>query len=771
MFDINTVIATGGVSAFASALLFAFTWFLGSGALFSALVTRCLDYSRRRRNGLIHHDFRSEGGHTIILGWDDNVPTLIKEISEYDKFMGRLGLERRVAVVTVQDVPEIRKLIRACGKDEKLYVSVCRGHYDDVDDIIANYSLDAAREIYLVGESEESGHDARMLNLVARLNKRLGGKCTDPNSQIVAHVKIASFLLFSRLKRSRKASNSYPLLLDYFNFYDNWSKRLWAMLPTKDRAAYPALRFMHHDCKKTVRVVIVGFSQMGQALAVEAARVAHYGDEVKTEIRVIGENTEAPSRAFLREYPEIKAPTTHLELSIEDVKEGYYSSAFLDKIKALVSDDAQTSVVISITDATAALEIMKDLLDLLDGSKADFRIYVRQDIETFGVNRPNEDFLDLPECDSVYYFGFKNGAAYNAWRRERLARAIFKNREEWDVGNNEYTSIYRKEKFKQRVDSFKELFHSVGLEFVDVADGCGMGLGVPIGSAVGEILAKATHRRWIAEVKMNCNSNPIRPELANYNNRFNDEAQEKDRAQIAEAPTFLEQIAYKITMTPEEFYKKYAVADPAGMAVKFRNPKTPALLALAREEGERLVKDCGIAGAEYFVGGSLGYDAVLKGGFDIDLRLLVPGDWDDGATRRNIDAAQKVLVDRATANGEEIKCKFIDEGGTNYIQHTKQIVHKSWAEGEIELTWNIQAENSYKSIAGMSAKLPQIVKDRYVAAKGLAKDESKEAYDALKVHWRDFIDWLVDHGAKDMNGKALDDLLLKARDLFPLFLT
>ena len=222
-------------------------------------------------------------------------------------------------------------------------------------------------------------------------------------------------------------------------------------------------------------------------------------------------------------------------------------------------------------------------------------------------------------------------------------------------------------------------------------------------------------------------------------------------------------------MTPEEFYEKYAVADPAREAAKYRNPMTPKLKAFAEEQGAKLVADCGIAGAEYFVGGSLGYDAVLKGGFDIDLRLLVPGDWDDKAARRNIDAVQKVLIDQAKAHGEEIKYRFIDEGGTNYIQHTKQIVRRDWADGEIELTWNIQAKGSYKSVAGMSAKLPQIVKDRYVAAKGLAKEESRGAYDALKVHWRDFVGWLVDHGAKDMDGKALGDLLLKARDLFPLF--
>ena len=218
------------------------------------------------------------------------------------------------------------------------------------------------------------------------------------------------------------------------------------------------------------------------------------------------------------------------------------------------------------------------------------------------------------------------------------------------------------------------------------------------------------------------------------------------------------------------FMSMLHVKNPAATAAEYRNPKTPQLLAFAREEGERLVKDCGIAGAEYFIGGSLGYDAVLKGGFDIDLRLLVPGDWDDNAVRRNIDLVQKVLVDQANANGETIKCKFIDEGGTNYIQHTKQIVRRDWADGEIELTWNIQAKNSYKSVAGMSAKLPQVVKDRYVAAKGLAKDESKEVYDALKVHWRDFIDWVIENDGRKMSEEDLLDFLVANADRFPLFL-
>ena len=66
--------------------------------------------------------------------------------------------------------------------------------------------------------------------------------------------------------------------------------------------------------------------------------------------------------------------------------------------------------------------------------------------------------------------------------------------------------------------------------------------------------------------------------------------------------------------------------------------------------------------------------------------------------------------------------------------------------------------------------LPQIVRDRYVVAKGLAKAESKEAYDALKVHWRDFINWLYDSGAQEKDEASLDKLLTSSVDRFPLFL-
>ena len=203
-----------------------------------------------------------------------------------------------------------------------------------------------------------------------------------------------------------------------------------------------------------------------------------------------------------------------------------------------------------------------------------------------------------------------------------------------------------------------------------------------------------------------------------------------------------------------------------------RNPFSHLLVRFACEQGKLLVTSCGIANARYVLGGSLGYDAALVGGYDIDLRLLIP---DAGKSveeiRQEIDAVKDLLSERAKGD-PTFKTRFIDEGGTNYIWHTKQIVKVLGIPGnpDIALTWNIQAESTYRGVAEIAARLPQKVKDRYVVAKAMAREESNEAYRTLKKQWMAFVDWLIDNGARNMDDRSLGVLLVKACDTFPLFL-
>ena len=186
-----------------------------------------------------------------------------------------------------------------------------------------------------------------------------------------------------------------------------------------------------------------------------------------------------------------------------------------------------------------------------------------------------------------------------------------------------------------------------------------------------------------------------------------------------------------------------------------------------------MVASCGVPNVRYVLGGALGYDAALVGNYDIDLRLLVP---DAGKSqeevRREIDSVKDLLAERAK-DDPTFKTKFIDEGGTNYIWHTKQIVKVPGIPGDpdVELTWNIQAESSYKSIAEMAARLPKEVIDRYVIAKWNAQQAGKGAYKALKEEWKSLMNLLIDRGGRDMDEGQLYNLLESLKMTFPSFLT
>lgn len=211
------------------------------------------------------------------------------------------------------------------------------------------------------------------------------------------------------------------------------------------------------------------------------------------------------------------------------------------------------------------------------------------------------------------------------------------------------------------------------------------------------------------------------------------------------------------------------------MAIKvmqLRNPLTPLLREYASSQGDALVQACGIAGARYVLGGALGYDAALAGNYDIDLRLLVP---DAGKSaedvRGEIDSVKDLLAARAKGD-PTFKVKFIDEGGRNYIWHTKQIVKVPGIPGDpdVELTWNIQAESTYRSIAEMAARLPKEVIDRYVIAKWNALQAGKDAYKALKGEWKTMINLLIDKDARKLNDADLAKLLASIANLYPKFL-
>lgn len=200
-----------------------------------------------------------------------------------------------------------------------------------------------------------------------------------------------------------------------------------------------------------------------------------------------------------------------------------------------------------------------------------------------------------------------------------------------------------------------------------------------------------------------------------------------------------------------------------------RNQDASCLRAYAAQQGRLLVTACekhDISGTHWILGGSLAYNAALKDSYDIDLRLLVP---DGPNVRKEIDHIRDLLAQESKGD-PTFKTRFIDEGGTNYVQHTKRIVRIPGIDADIELSWNIQAESSYRSIGEMAARLPHEVIDRFVVTKWNAREEGKDAYKAIKSRWRQMIERLINQGGRSPSAQQLGVLLNSLKSEYSEFL-
>lgn len=202
-------------------------------------------------------------------------------------------------------------------------------------------------------------------------------------------------------------------------------------------------------------------------------------------------------------------------------------------------------------------------------------------------------------------------------------------------------------------------------------------------------------------------------------------------------------------------------------AREIRNPYRLLMCDFANVQGELLLSTLSDESARFVLGGSLAYDAALKNNYDIDLRLLLPDGLD---VRTQIDHVRDLLVEESKSD-PTFKTRFIDEGGTNYIQHTKRMVSIPGVPADVELSWNIQSEGSYRSIGEMAARLPHELIDRFVVAKWNAQAMGDETYKSVKVAWRRLIEDLIDRGGREMSDDDLHDLLESLRPTFPCFLS
>ena len=438
--------------------LFLFTWFVGGGVLVSALIATTIDIwsGKWRVWGILLRN------HTVILGWDETVPVLLKEHIQSRKCLRwRFCRPETIVIMTEYPAHKVRVALRDVLHEsikKKLLrrpfamvsTVVCNGKFDDADEI-RDLCLQRANSIYVVGEMDDPSHDVRVLMTPKKIQEYSDSLLQREYFQfdkrrLNCHLNIKSLHLFWQHIHGRaKLGDNHvclrPLNIVPHNFHDSWVKRLFSKVPDGKKHDNETHFAFRTGCSGDVHIVIVGFGAFGQALAVEVAAVAHYGKGRRTYITVIDDDIGEidddigeKEREFRALFPRIdEIVDVHLSF-VTDVKIGS------EKFRCMLEDFAenarkkedgednsqQLTVALTMERDEDNLKMVLPVYKAINGDAGNVQLIVAQKSCETDLNSSEETFNGMYGCKNVRFFGFRNGAGFDVWRREKIARELAK---------------------------------------------------------------------------------------------------------------------------------------------------------------------------------------------------------------------------------------------------------------------------------------------------------------------------------------------------------
>mgnify|MGYP003292787088 CR=1 FL=1 len=286
--------------------------FLLNGLLISTLTSL---FDRRRESWLKgevrYNYFFERHAHHIVIGGTDVAMDVVRQIFRWER-----GTDRPyIVVLTQRNVEEFRQeLFSTLTPEQQRHVIIYHGSRTSRENI-EELSLSTAIGCYIIGEacdhSQETYHDTMnmsALELVAdicRTNRNERAKLT---CRVMFEYQ-TSFSVYQFSDISNRVKEFVEFIP--FNFYELWAQKVLVCRDLKPHRMTPYLPLEGNTCIDSqsddfVHLIILGMTRMGTAMAIEAARMAHYPNfetrKRRTRITIIDENMSREKDCFMGRF-------------------------------------------------------------------------------------------------------------------------------------------------------------------------------------------------------------------------------------------------------------------------------------------------------------------------------------------------------------------------------------------------------------------------------------------------------------------------------------
>lgn len=407
-------------------LLYVITWLIGGGILLGVLIGQSARFWRQVRAG----KFRYKAflyGHYVVLGWEPNCITLLRDVCKDRRSLpiyNVLARRPRFVVLSECDAEEIIRQVNTSFKVGFLHkrpfkLVVYHGQYDSPDEF-EWLNIEYASSVFVTGEFNEPNHDSRVLLLLAHLNLFLSSSRLKESELIECRARIDSHVLYRSLRKSggveRGERNGLKKLhVRFFNFYDNWARRIWEH--EEGSATYfPPLDFLYDEEKNNeetgrqdIDLLIIGFGNMGQSLALRAMRRSVTYEGAKVKILVVDAKMDRRAPVFktafgdlIERFKETVCITLEKPMTVE-------STDFESLLQKVLGQSKQLTIAITLPNADEALE---SALQIFSITKDAARILLRQNVYNRDIDEYRKALAECYNLRNIYIFGFQDGAGF-----------------------------------------------------------------------------------------------------------------------------------------------------------------------------------------------------------------------------------------------------------------------------------------------------------------------------------------------------------------------
>lgn len=323
--------------------------FLGTIIFGGMLISTLSNMFERRvelyRNGLTHYSLKN---HIVVIGAAPNAIGTVKRLLQTET-------DTLIAVLTMSDVDELRRSLNAQLGDAAMKRIVLNYGSRDSREDLTDICISSAKKVYVFGEdSEVDGkeqiHDSLNIKCV-KIISELRKDCNELLPCIVAFDYLATYHIYQYADLENDVKNTLKFIP--YNFNELWARKMFVGIQYNNDSDRDVLRspldyrpITSETSEDFVHLIIVGLSRIGEALALEAARICHFPNyrHKKTKITIIDNNMQIEMDFFKQKCGEL-FNLCRWTYTDEFNADNNTTGGISDKYRHLVTDDKDADFI------------------------------------------------------------------------------------------------------------------------------------------------------------------------------------------------------------------------------------------------------------------------------------------------------------------------------------------------------------------------------------------------------------------------------------------